>query len=409
MYKKSVLNNKIVLLLFIIPIFTPQSFDFFIEGILGEIFLRWNVVNTIILFLIFLMRKKLKRSYSWSIISFWLLFLICSLITSNDLMKSINTWIGTAAPIINFMLLSNIIFKYNSKNYINLVSKYLFFLLSLNLILLIIFSHGVVSLQHVFTDGRASDSFKRVNFMATDNTTIQFLIVTILFSELRYYFCKVNSLFRKLTWIISGLTAVIIWSGTGIVGYLVFLLSSAIFVFPRGEKLKFSINSVYLFGIISFFIIVVFRLQSLFSFFIVGVLGKDVSLSNRIYIWDIAYSKILQRPLLGWGNNSKGWIIEYNWYNYYAHNLVLDILIQGGIITMLGMYFILNHSRVSLSRQRDKYLESLLSCCILSIFTMNITESQFTSAYFYIPFILAWLLSTYNPNSTRINHKKLLS
>ncbi|WP_418056140.1 O-antigen ligase family protein [Priestia megaterium] len=135
----------------------------------------------------------------------------------------------------------------------------------------------------------------------------------------------------------------------------------------------------------------------------------EVSLSNRIYIWDIAYSKILQHPLLGWGNNSKGWIIEYNWYNYYAHNLVLDILIQGGIITMLGMYFILNHSRMSLSRQGDKYLESLLSCCILSIFTMNITESQFTSAYFYIPFILAWLLSTYNPNSTRANHKKLLS
>lgn len=397
MKEKSIMNNKIILLFFIIPIFMPQSFAVLLGGVLEKPFLIWNIFNTAILILIFIGRRKLKSSLSWSFIFFWLLFLFCSLFSGNDMVATIKTWGGTAAPIVSFMLLSNIVFRSNFRSYINFISKYLFFLLLLNLFLLVIFHDGVASMQHIFTSGQISDSALRLNFMATDNTMIQFLIVTILLSELRYYYYK-KSLYRKLVWITSGLTVVIIWSGTGVVGYLVYLLSSIILI---RRKSNFSINTAYVIGIISFFLIVIFRLQAILKFLIVNILGKNISLSNRVYIWDIAYTKISEHPWLGWGNIGKGWIIEYNWYNYYAHNLVLDVLIQGGVITLVSICLLLNHARVALRRQDDKYLESLLSCCIVALFMMNVTESQFTSVYFYIPFILAWLLSVFNRESSK--------
>ncbi|MDT2047776.1 O-antigen ligase family protein [Priestia flexa] len=402
MYKNTVFSNDIVLLLFIIPLFTPQSLSLLFGGILEKGFLLWNIMNFFILFFIFLITIKTKKKYTWSFILFWLVYLVCSISVTSDFIKTLNTWIGTAVPIINFALLGNLLIKYSHQKFVVVINKYLTFLLTLNLLLLFIFPQGVVKLQHVFIDGRIADSFKRVNFMATDNTIVQFLIITILFVEIRNYLYKDNNLQRKLVWMISGLTIIILWSGTGLIGYSVFLISATLFLFPKFKKIPLSINMVYIIGLVAFLVIVVLRLQTVFEFIIVKLLKKDISLSSRTEIWDIAYSMFLKSPFIGFGNNSKGWLIEYNWYNYYAHNLILDILLQGGVIVLIGVVLILNYSRMTLRKQPDKYLESLFACCILAIFTLNITESQFLSIYFYIPFILAWLLSTYNPKKLSI-------
>jgi exopolysaccharide production protein ExoQ len=75
--------------------------------------------------------------------------------------------------------------------------------------------------------------------------------------------------------------------------------------------------------------------------FIAGSLGRTTNLSGRTFIWDLVLRAIAKRPLLGYGyyafwqgltGESASAIIAANWVLGYAHNGILEICLQLGLV-----------------------------------------------------------------------------
>ncbi|MDN3525033.1 O-antigen ligase family protein [Halomonas sabkhae] len=74
------------------------------------------------------------------------------------------------------------------------------------------------------------------------------------------------------------------------------------------------------------------------------------SIGERLYSWRGAWEMILQRPLLGWGDNGVTWLfdnIDYNQAHYqnldfgHLHNLYIEISLQYGLIGLVGYFGLL--------------------------------------------------------------------
>lgn len=137
------------------------------------------------------------------------------------------------------------------------------------------------------------------------------------------------------------------------------------------------------FGYISFCYlgIVIFRIQEYFSTLIVDILHKDVTMTGRTYLWDTAITYLIRKPLYGYGIAAK--MIERHGTMYSTHNLVLQILIAGGIVPILlflSMYFV---SCARLKRSRT-VIKNVVIVSIFIYLTALLTEATMNTAYLYI-------------------------
>ncbi|MBQ9284769.1 MAG: O-antigen ligase family protein [Bacteroidaceae bacterium] len=100
----------------------------------------------------------------------------------------------------------------------------------------------------------------------------------------------------------------------GLVSFFIFYLLFQIFVCFRGEGLH---NS------------------ELARYFIVDVLGKDITFTNRTMMWDLALRQFFQSPLVGFGCVDNDWYIN-NMTSFARgpHNFILGQLINGGVLLM---------------------------------------------------------------------------
>lgn len=77
------------------------------------------------------------------------------------------------------------------------------------------------------------------------------------------------------------------------------------------------------------------RAQNYFAFFIEGVLNKNVTLSTRTIIWDYALKMVKDSWMFGYGavaNNNR--YIFVGEFSFNAHNIILQILLMGGLLLM---------------------------------------------------------------------------
>lgn len=77
-----------------------------------------------------------------------------------------------------------------------------------------------------------------------------------------------------------------------------------------------------------------------------NVFHKDATLTTRTYIWEMMLSKIIQKPICGYGIlNQENYIsITNSPYANSTHNMVLALMIEGGIIGTILYFFILKRA-----------------------------------------------------------------
>lgn len=80
--------------------------------------------------------------------------------------------------------------------------------------------------------------------------------------------------------------------------------------------------------------IVFFRLQNLFKFIIVGMLGKDLTLTGRTDLWDRSIGKIMDHIIIGHGDMPQ-LFEKLVLSDVYCHNSFLEVLFRGGIVSMI--------------------------------------------------------------------------
>lgn len=163
-----------------------------------------------------------------------------------------------------------------------------------------------------------------------------------------------------------------------------------------GEKVEArKLKWVYVATIILNIAVVFFRIQNVFQWLIVDILGESLSLSNRTFIWDGAILRWIQSIgtiLFGNGVGIRDSFYVSDMGN--AHNQYLQFLVDGGCVKLV-LYFVMIFISVKkiCNAKRSKLASIALGgLCITSV--VMLSECCCETAYF--PVVLVVLYHLYN-------------
>lgn len=250
--------------------------------------------------------------------------------------------------ILSFIFLVEGAFEKEDGHYFILAFEYLiFFELLINLICLIAFPEGLWRTYSIYGDEAI------YTFLGLENQTTPIFIVAELVVFIRLYFDEFEISFLSVSYIAVLIGNLLLtMSATGIIGCVVVPL--VLFLGVRFKKFV-NIKTILLAVVAIFVMIVLLRLQNYFAFIIEGIFGKDLTLTNRIGIWDSAIEMIKKKPLFGYGCGTLATIIG----DRNAHDLYLQIMLQAGL---LGFCVYINIFRVAL---RDCWKEDRTVCSLI--------------------------------------------
>lgn len=249
-------------------------------------------------------------------------------------------------------------------------------LVLINFLLLILFPKGLCT---------GGSYFYGYNFLGIDNFMAPILIPYMFLVALRssrksgdldlFAYCMIG---------VSALSLLLIWSATALMGLAVALLFLLFFYQRRRQTLfNFATAQCVSFGML--FGVVLFRLQNVFAFFIEGVLHKGLSFTGRTEIWDTAMFKIVRAPLLGYGLGKQGKVYRLSKGKYYhAHNVFLEVLMEGGALSLLAYLAMLGLAGWKLLKNRKHPFACLISAGLMACALMTSMEPYLDSNGLYI-------------------------
>ncbi len=133
-------------------------------------------------------------------------------------------------------------------------------------------------------------------------------------------------------------------------------------------------------------ILILFTLGDTYLSTLLGLFGRDASLSGRTEIWGSVISSILKQPILGYGyyafwlglhGESANTILATHWVFSYAHNGILEIFLQLGVVgaALLCATFLqaVRNAVYCLKRPRTVGVDWLVGIIVLTAF-YNIDE-----------------------------------
>lgn len=212
--------------------------------------------------------------------------------------------------------------------------------------------------------------------------------------------------YKSLMWIGAFLSFTLVILSTSATSLVIVL--TLLSLFPLYQALRWSYN--WLIPVMS---IVVFSSGVIILFFvsqletILIVLGKDITLSGRIPLWELIINKINERPWFGYGYGGfwTGWNGEsadiwrtQTWEPNGAHNGLLDIWLAVGIVGVIlsAIVFITVFFRSLNYLRWTKSADGLWSLWFLTLLVLtNITESTFESRSIMWVFYSAVVISTH--------------
>lgn len=355
-------------MLLTIPYMTPAVFGV-LEGteLLETVFDLWRMLAAAVICGIYL-RQMIweKRRPSWV-----LLFLCAYLgfVGLSSVLNARNYWY-TANYIVNivtFCMLVELSLRDSPMRTVEMIVLPMTVLVLANFILQCFYPFGLC------TGGSYWYSY---NLMGIDNLLapqiIPYMILVSLWSTMRT---------GDLDWFayvmlgISALSLLLVWTATGMVGMAVALLF-LLFFYQRRWQTLFNFGTTMLASFGLFFGVVLFRLQERLGWLIYAIFKKGVSLTGRTDIWDTAMGMIAKQPWLGYGLGQKGKVYRIVKGKYYhAHNLILEVLVEGGFLALISYLLMIGSAGRQLWRHRKHPYACLISAGLMSCGVMTCLES----------------------------------
>ncbi|MEP0271096.1 MAG: O-antigen ligase family protein [Balneola sp.] len=172
-----------------------------------------------------------------------------------------------------------------------------------------------------------------------------------------------------------------------IVGASFYLLTERIL--SRIKELKNHTNKIILAGIAGF---IAFIASDFASF--MELIGKDITLTGRLQIWLYSIFSIREHLWFGYGFESfwQDQTLTHNlgWTINHAHNMIFDILLDGGILLLVPFLMLI----VTFFKNLRSLLSNPhLASVIITSFSMIILIS-FMEETIYVPFDLKWIYTS---------------
>lgn len=368
-------NNKFFLAFLIIPFFNPSSLQYIPNTLqLYNVVQLWKLIVILLIILAYLLRRRLS-----TIVGLIILF-ECYAIGISWINGIFDIKVITNALIaIAISMLTELAIKNNLELFLKTICSILIILVVINFSLSLKFPNGLSSAT-LYTNLQ-----NPIYFLSIDNGMIKTLLPPLILSTLLFFQVKQKKIYKRYkVWIIllniiSFITLLIVGSSTGIVVYLVFISTLLLYTYVMKRKypMKF-ILVIYL----SFFAWVVIggaRLKIIDT--AAGLFGKTGTFTGRTTLWINSIQKIIERPFLGYGYTSG--IIDIWGGNFSSHNLLLELVIQGGI--GLGVLFLF---LTIYAIQRLKYASlddfNIIAVGIFAFLLVGLFEVGISEMYFVL-------------------------
>lgn len=369
---------------FIIALFIPEYFKA-ASGFLGYIYWLLEAVRIVgsiyFIFYVFL-NNRINQIFILCVI-FQLTILFSTIINGSNL-TVFRTFVNSAFPTLGIM--AYIECRKNTEQLLMNFKVVLEFLLVINFIYMLAHPNGV----YVTTVYNMKNDLSRdmmIYFLSFKNRLIMWVIPLAIILEIGKKEKKINLKEYFAFVIIMFITLCIARSITSIVALSLFYIGCI--CFEKNRIIKLTICKISIVYVVIFILFIYFNIQNFFSNLIVGVLGKNLLLQGRVYIWQIAVEMIREHFVIGYGNAGNGTNIQWNGYMWYAHNLALDILIQGGMIALSFMILIVlklirMERNIIKSNKRNYSKIQIVNIGLASFLTLGMFESYLNYPQFFM-------------------------
>ncbi len=240
-------------------------------------------------------------------------------------------------------------------------------------ILLNIFCIFIPSFSSLFSDG---------SILGFDNYHFAYYSIALPIAYINYYLNrnKLNFYNMIVLYVLIILFSIKYWSATNLVAVFVFFISLFISKYTKVANIITYIGTYFA----SFIGLVLLKVHHLFSFLIVDVLHKDITLSLRDQVWRDFKTEIVKSPIIGYGyNNNELFNPEQN-QMLYAHNHILQEIFNGGIIMyLIYIWFVILPAK-KLWENRNNVIAKVLSSIIFAILVHSLCESLNPGLFIFI-------------------------
>lgn len=140
-------------------------------------------------------------------------------------------------------------------------------------------------------------------------------------------------------------------------------------------------------------LMVFLRKINIFSWIIESVLGRDVTLTNRTFIWDMAIDLIGDKFWLGEGMRelADSNLVIKSFHASHAHNALLDIMLKCGIVGAVLLIIIVVMSMRQLFKRKESALGAIYGMALGCFLIVGIVGELWNYGFFLILFCSYYL------------------
>ncbi|RUT13422.1 hypothetical protein DSM107010_13770 [Chroococcidiopsis cubana SAG 39.79] len=219
--------------------------------------------------------------------------------------------------------------------------------------------------------------------------------------------------YRAISWSIVAICTVSLAITNTVSAYLSLLEILIILLLLRTLKTK----NVVLISFILFFITSVITLLATNHETVLDFFRRDTTGTGRTILWGMVWEKIMERPVLGYGLNAFWTGLDgpcadiwqrIRWQAPHAHNGLLDVGLQLGLLGMLALLIsLVRNIFIAIGElQRFSKLESILPITLITfVIISNLTDVGVLSARQSIIWFLYVYLSTYLSRCVLVKRK----
>lgn len=353
--RKNNIGTIVFLIFLIMPFFSISGIK---NAMSRNIYQTWQIFSVFFLLLMFFLKKtQIKINWTIGVFSIYQTVILFSSIFNN----------GISPGIIIVIIASILIFILLQTDY------YYEILIAVSIIVaLTLLINFPIMLQ--------KREFANAEFFIGGKNSLGIFLIPGMFLLLINSF-ENNGKVGKLTLLMIALSLITVFigsSGTGIIVAFCALLFLLIAIKIKPPKVIFLGVIFTIYALFLLFSEYFFKTDYWLNF--TNLLGKDSTLTARTTIWNIAGDLIRENWLIGAGRG-----VELSYVNtwgerqiiYEAHNFILEILMEGGIValTLFGTLFFKAVKRLDLDYAKHRV--AFIALCVLLI--NGLTESTVNS------------------------------
>jgi O-antigen ligase len=355
------MKDKIFLIVLLIPFFKP------------DIVVHWPLVNQLFngylmissLYISFMYIKHMKENGFSKFMGLTLLFnfiaLLSTFLNEGLLVRAFQQFISNVCIV---MAIEMGCYQ-NKKNLIDVLAFIFFSLTLINISSIFIYPEGLAKTAILKTPIYFLGIDNRFSFVYLPGICIMGLHDFIYYGKLKFLsYCYFLICFISLfvQWSVGALVAVSI--------YFFYYF----FIYRKKVWAIFSPICLFCGNIGAYFSLTYLRIQNYFSFLIVDILHKDLTLSSRTGIWDRVNLSINEHLLLGCGLETEE-IKLSKMSAYHSHNQFLNITYQYGFIGLFSYLLQVFYCFYALHQYKQEEIAKLLSSSLFIIFIMLLVDT----------------------------------